>query len=245
MMKTALSIVQDFCYRANLPAPAALYGSTDTGVLQLKHCLYAACQRLRAARCFPQQKRVHTFSTVVSTAQYSLPDDYYSPLLETDWNQSEDEQLIGPVSDEEFTGLLHSGAPSTVNYTYRIFGPEIDTLVPGQIWLSPTPASIQTLSFEYITRNLFLPPAFTLADTTPHETVDADTWLCLFDYDLASLGLEAEYLKQKGGDTNPAEDAFVERIEAATNRILGARKGSFVRKWAGPRYRVASGSWSF
>lgn len=244
MMKTALSIVQDFCYRSNLPAPTALYNETDPNTLQLLHCMYEACRRLRAARCFPQQKRRYTFETVDDTAQYDLPTDYYSPLLNTFWNEEESSQMAPAQTDPQFTSLLYSGKSSTTNYAYRIFGPAIATLCPGQLWLNPTPSEAQTISFEYVTRNLFLPATFTLADYTAYETVGADTYLCLFDHDLVSIGLEAEFIKRNRGDWEPYEQEFQSRIDAAVGRVMPPIIGSFDNPSSGPSYNVKDGSWS-
>ncbi len=164
MMKSVLSIVQNFRYRTNLSAPTTLIGSTDPDVLQLVHLLNAVCEELRQAKVWAVQKKRHSFSTVSGQANYVLPQDFYSQILRTQWNQTENNPLIGPSSDAMFNCLLYGNSPSSINYTYRIFGSDTnpnsstagnDSL--SQFEVSPTPSSVQTLSFDYISRDLYKP----------------------------------------------------------------------------------------
>lgn len=158
MMKTALSIVQSVRKRLNLPAITALVGATDPDELQMIELLYAVCEELRQARCWTQLKRSYSFATVATQASYQLPADFYSPLLNTHWNATEDERLIGPVTDDDFMYLTESGSSSTQNYTFRIFGRDENTASGGgQFYVNPTPSAVQTLKFEYLTRSFLLP----------------------------------------------------------------------------------------
>ena len=158
MMKTALSIVQSVRKRLNLPAITALVGATDPDELQMIELLYAVCEELRQARCWTQLKRSYSFVTVATQATYQLPADFYSPLLNTHWNGSEDEGLIGPVMDGDYMYLLESGTSSTQNYTYRIFGRDENAASnSGQFYVNPTPSAVQTLKFEYLSRSFLLP----------------------------------------------------------------------------------------
>jgi len=158
MMKTALSIVQSVRKRLNLPAITALVGATDPDELQMIELLYAVCEELRQARCWIQLKRSHSFATVATQASYQLPADFYSPLLNTHWNATEDERLIGPATDDDFMYLTESGSSSTQNYTFRVFGRDENTASGGgQFQVNPTPSAVQTLKFEYLSRSFLLP----------------------------------------------------------------------------------------
>ena len=184
MMKTALSIIQDVCYRENQPAPTALIGETDPGTLQWLHLLYSVAEDLRQARVWPQQKRKHSFSTAADTTQYKLPADYFSPILATGWNQSQDNALMH-VSDSRFNWYLHSGASSSYYYVYRVFGWDQNTSTElGQFEVNPTPSSSQTLSYDYITRHMFLPQNWepsTAYTTSDYCNVNGNIYHCTSD----------------------------------------------------------------
>lgn len=172
MRKTALSIIQQTLYRLNQPAPSALVGITTVNVLQILEELYEICEDLRQSGIWIDQKRKHSFSTSSTVSQYLLPADYYCPLPETEWNQAENWKLIGPVSDEEFTYYLHSGHTPGLNYYFRLFNWDQNRAsTQGQIELTPTPTSTQTLSFEYATRHLFLPKDYALSQTYTLNTL--------------------------------------------------------------------------
>lgn len=292
MMGTGLSIVQGVCYRMNLSAPSSLVGSTDPNALQWLHCLYDVARDLRQFGIWPQQKRTHTFTTVSSQASYQLPRDFYAFLLGTHWDQTNDIELRGPVSDEDWNMRVYGVSVSTGDYAYRIFGGDEHPGVTdsGQFWLNPTPDSTDTISFDYVSRNVFWPTiwlastAFAAAshcsasgyiyytaaggttgatkpshtsgtqsdggvswvfDDAPYETMLADTDYCVFDDDLVQLGLEAKYLKQKGGNYQPVEMEYRNRMNQAVARMRGVERGSFADVAKGPRYRTQEGSWTF
>lgn len=157
MMKTALSIIQKVMYRSNLPAPASIYNSTDPGTLQLYELLINTLEELRQAKCFSVSKRKYSFSTSSGRSQYQLPPDFYSPIMETLYNQSEYGKLF-LISDARMGEALYGSASSSVNYVARFFGFDENTATGrGQFEINPTPSSTQTLGMEYISRNLFLP----------------------------------------------------------------------------------------
>lgn len=159
MKKTALSIIQDVMYLVNLSnVPTAIVGETDPNTLQLRQVLYKVCQDLRQVGAWTEQKRKHTFDTSDGVSTYPLPTDYYSPLTNTHYNDSEADILIGPISDAEFAYYLKSSHTPAHNYYYRLFGWDNNSAsAGGQFEITPTPGSAQTLSLEYMTRHLFLP----------------------------------------------------------------------------------------
>lgn len=290
MMKTALSIIQGFRYRAGLSAPTTLESVTDPDELQLLYLLYAVCEELRAARCWAQQKKTCSFDTEEDRRLYPFPADYYSALPGTHYNQDESNLLIGPVSDAEMNFKLYGEASSSTNYTFRIFGADQRSgTAGGQIEVDPTPSSAQTLSFDYLTRNLFMPAYWTAetayttnatvtangniyvclengtSDVTapsgtsssiddgtttwaytdaPKETVTDDTDLCLFDYDIVTLGLRAKWYEENAGAFELPKAEFEAKIANAKARMASPSVGSFCGGSIGPRYRTPYKSWS-
>lgn len=165
-MTTALSLIQSACYEIGIPAPTTIYASTDPVNLQLLRFLYAEAQLLRRMRIFPQQKKRYSFSTTNGRAAYPLPEDFYSMLPNTLWDQSQDLPLYGPVGDSEWNARLYRYTLLGPPFGYRIFGPDFNpTTAGGQFKLDPTPTSTVTLSFEYVSKNLFVPPNWVGAET--------------------------------------------------------------------------------
>jgi hypothetical protein len=182
MMLTALSIIQSVRRRLLLPVPTALVGVTDPDELQMLEIVYAVCEELRQARCWIQQKRLHSFTTVANQGSYQLPKDFYGALLGTQWNTDETNALVGPVSDSEFAYRVFGDDDSTYNFTYRLFGPdENPNSANGQFELNPTPTSAIDLSFYYLSRNLFMPKHWlpsTVYTSGTYVNANGNIYLC-------------------------------------------------------------------
>jgi len=159
-MGTALDCVKSFLYRENIPVPAGISfeSPTDPATLQLLHILYAVCEELRQAKVWPVQKRKYSFDLEASRSQYPLPQDFYSPLLMTHYDQDNVELLQGPLLDFEMGYRLY-GLDNAGFKGYRIFGPDFNPNTgKGQFEINPTDSTGgRTISFEYISKNLFLP----------------------------------------------------------------------------------------
>jgi hypothetical protein len=63
------------------------------------------------------------------------------------------------LPDLDFTARLYGGVGSSTNFEYRFFGPDSNPNTSGgQFVVYPTPTDTIDCSYEYMTRNLFLPP---------------------------------------------------------------------------------------
>ena len=163
-MATALLLIQQACYELGIPAPSSIYNTTDPGELQLKNLLYSEARNLRRLRQWPQQKRVHTFTTVDKRRNYPIPQDFYAMSGNTLWDQTRKLPLESPVNDEEWQYRQYLYTSIGPTYGIRIFGPDTDTLTQGgQFQIDQDPATERKLSFEYITKNLFYPTSWVLS----------------------------------------------------------------------------------
>lgn len=157
-MTTVLALVQEVCYRIGIQAPTALAAGTDNHSRQLRSLLYEVAEELRNTRGFPQQKKIHTFDTEASRDKYPLPVDFWSPIILTHWNDDRNRRLSGPVSDVTFTEFSRGTGAGSTELSYRIFGPDGNQYTAGgQFQVYPTPSAVEEISFEYYSRNLFLP----------------------------------------------------------------------------------------
>lgn len=181
-MLDVLTIVQDVRKAMNLSVPTALFGSTDPDERQMLTLLDEVAAELRQAKCWTQQKRKHTFTTTSGRATYPLPKDFYSFVPRSQWNTDETIRLIGPQDDDEFGAKIYGTEPSSVNFSYRIFGwDENDYTGGGQFEISPTPTSEIDLAYEYLTRNLYLPKWWTPSQlyTAPdYVSVSGNVYVC-------------------------------------------------------------------
>ena len=248
MMKTALSIIQTTMYRMNESAPTSLVTSVNKDTRQLLHLLYEVCELIRAQKCWDVQKRKHTITisssdVTAERTQYPLPQDFYAPVPETFFNDSEDLPMNGPVNDSNMAWRLYGNAPGSLNYTYRIFGMDANpSTTAGQIELNPTPSAEQTLKLEYQSRTFILPSTYSIP-TAPGETVSADTDLVVFDSDLVIQGLKSVFKRETGGDWQPDYQLFKDMMGTAGSRMKASYIGSMGSSSGRPRYRQPYRSW--
>jgi hypothetical protein len=230
-----LEIVKAACFEKNETAPSTLIGSTDPNVLQLTYLLYAVGRDLTAAKYWDQLKRTHSFPTVAAQANYTLPTDFYAPVFDTQYNQDENEALV-KASDSHFNWLQYGIASSTNEIHYRVFGRNNES----QIQLFPTPDSIQTLSFDYIS-NAWIRA---IAGSTWATTITLDTDVVAFDDDIMILGLKAKLAKERGLEFQSDMAAYHRKLEQSFARFEGAYTGSMAGKRKRQSYTVADGGWS-
>ena len=182
MMKTALFVLQQVRKRLNLSALTSIESAGDPDELQQIEILQAVSEELRQYACWPQQKRYYTFDTVSGVSSYQLPADFYTPLNSTHYNQDDSFPLIGPLSDGEFSNILYGNEGNSRNFSYRIFGADQNSAsAGGQFKVDPAPDSAVTLSFEYISRHLFLPKnwiASTAYTSGVYVNANGNIYLC-------------------------------------------------------------------
>lgn len=157
-----LEIAQAFAYETNLPAPTTLLSLTDPADLQILNLIYAVSRDLRQDRCWPQQKKSYSFTLTAARVKYPLPYDFYSALLGTQWNTTTRLPLNGPMSDAMFTERLYGVVRLNSEVAFRIFGPDLNPSTSGgQVYIDPPPGGGEVINYEYVSKNLFLPPNWT------------------------------------------------------------------------------------
>lgn len=165
MALTALEITKAACYEINAPAPASLFGSTDSYNLQLLNLFYSAGRELLSARAWPQLKRRHTIFLESQRSKYPLPVDFFAALTDTSYDANNTWQMQGPLSDSGFNLRQYGYTTSTTRKAYRVFGPDSNPNDSrGQLEIHPTPGDAeagQTITFEYISKSWIFPPNWT------------------------------------------------------------------------------------
>lgn len=99
-MSTIKQIIQDFCYRVNIPAATAYVGVSSPNEQQLLSLFKFIGDNLRNRPYqWPQLKRPYYFNTATGVANYQLPGDFYRILDASQWDVTNNWPLRGPLSD--------------------------------------------------------------------------------------------------------------------------------------------------
>lgn len=163
-MTTVLELVQDALTDIGFTAPSSLL-STNPDSVQLNSILRNQSRHLRNQRVIPTLKHKHSFVTELNRTKYPLPKDFFATIGNTHRDQTNRLELIGPLSDEQFNLWLYQFETNGAPYGYRIFGVDGNpTTDGGQFELIPAPPADLTLSYEYISKNLFTPPYFNIGE---------------------------------------------------------------------------------
>jgi hypothetical protein len=184
-----LSIVQDACRQLSLPVLASVVGNTTDSTAQL--FLRLADEEVRSLANRHNWQAITKENTFTTTAQAvqvtasAIPTDFDRMVNESIFNRTTRERVWGPLSNEEWQ-YTQANLITLVDPSYRIRG--------NTILITPTPATGQTIAYEYISKNV-------LRDNTGAEVVGgyaADTNTSALDERLHSLGLVWRYRQAKG-----------------------------------------------
>lgn len=217
-----LALLQQTAASIGIPTPSA-YNSNA----KLLQCLTDISKEMRSRRIFPQQKRTKTITLSVSDTSAALPTDFYSGLPNTQFNQTNRWQLVGPMGDDEWNYRLYGPGGNSNRVHYRVFGPNLDQYSSAKMMkLDPTISATTVISYDYITRNLFYPSGWTPSETV-YETATADTDIPMFDDDLLQEGTVYLYRERRGLDFTELKQQFYKNLEKASMRYMQQVKGSF------------------
>ena len=162
-----------------------------------------------------------TFATVAGTSQYAIPADFQRFVNDTFYNVSQFWQLNGPLLPSAWAFLNRGLAPTTYLYDFTVRGNFIN--------LQPVPSSVQTIGYDYYTKQY---------STTPGGTAQ-DNWLTDDDLprlypDLFVLGVRYRFRRYKelpyADDKQDYYDAIADHIfddtPKATTSLSGTSGGA-------------------
>lgn len=207
MASSVKDLINSAARRANLPIASSFVTTPTDSALQYLENFYEVCEDLLSRGAWSCLKKNHQFTTT-NTDEYAFPSDYWTPIIDTQWDTT-NQWKLKLVTDAGFTEELYWFGPSSTRTSFRIFGsPLADPKKP--INIDPIETGL-VFSFDYIS-NLFLVNS---TGATRKELVTADTDLCLFPEMTVKAGWKYFWLKKKGQDTSLAE-ALYERLIART-----------------------------
>lgn len=153
-----LTVVQNASVAIGLDEPSLVIGSTETQVKRLLRLLYEVGDEVIRTYDPNELIKTHTITLVASQNTYALPGDFRRAIFQTHWDNTSDTPLVGPMSAQKWESFLNATTGSTVEWYWRVYGAGTQQFV-----VYPTPATGDagtTLTFEYISTQWFLPPAW-------------------------------------------------------------------------------------
>lgn len=217
-MATLLSIIEEAVREiGHIAVPSVVVGSTDRAVLRMLFLSNREGRELMRAKTWTVLQTLHTFDTVDSTEEYSLPSDFDRLLPETEWDRTNYRPLLGPLNAEEWevlkSGLIGSGV---VGRRYRIV--RSATTTSRTIRIDPTPSSADTLAFWYISKNWCAS-----SGGTTQAAWAADTDVLLLDSDLMVLGTILRIKRAIGLEYASEADEYKQLLERTSAQDRPAR----------------------
>ena len=207
-----LTICQNATDEVGLKRPATVIGSTDTTAIRcLRYAVRVGKEMVRKDIDF--LKKEHTFSTVASQEEYTLPADFDHFVPYTHWNRTTDRRAY-PIQANEWQ-LYRSGlATVSLNERFRIRGKDRDLL------LEPIPTSAETIAYEYVSKNYCQSNG-----GTGQSAWAADTDTGVIDEEIFELGLIWRLLNRLG-QPYAEEKAEYERTLATMRAQINPQKVS-------------------
>lgn len=185
-----LTVAQAVAEEVGLPTPGSIVGSNDKTAKQLLRLINRSGKRLAKKNWAILQKE-NTFSTVATTASYSLPDDFDRLLDGTIWDRTTYWSLRGPLTPAQWqtykSGLV---ANSTIRSRFRI---KPDTRV-NKFFMDPTPSAVVSMVFEYASTDWVK----TAANDAGKAAYSLDTDVSLISEELIEMDVIWRLLERKG-----------------------------------------------
>lgn len=205
---TLLVIVQHAADRLGLTRPSTVISSPDENARILLGMAQEEGESLADRHTWQALQTEYTFSTADTVASYALPSGFDTLIKDTVFNRTSRRRMQGDLSPSQWQETQAS-LVTMVNPAFRIRG--------SLFYISPTPTAVETIAYEYVTKNWCQS-----SGGTGQSAWAADTDVGLLDEELFKLGVIWRYKAKKGFDY--AED--MNTYEIAVNKAIlkdGAR----------------------
>lgn len=206
-----LSICQDILNETKSSSiPAVIIGNNDDVAKQILQAVKNSIIELSRGYQWQELQKEYTFASVISQANYSLPNDFDRLVNDTFWNKDQHRALIGATTAEIWRILKDSA-------TLGVGDEEFYRIRNNEIVIHQTPTVAENYVFEYITKNIVKSSA-----NTPQTGFLADTDIPVIDEYIVKLDTTWRWLKNNGRayaeEKITAEKAIAERIKVNGSR---------------------------
>lgn len=211
MPRNLLELCSAVARDSKTAVPNTIISNTELEAVQLLQAARSTMKDLLIQVDWEELQKEATITTAASDADYALPSDFNRIIDETAWNVTNNDPMIGVTTAREWQYLQNSStSTSSVMDYYRIRG--------GEILIYPTPASVETLVYEYIANT----PIESSGGTAQEDWLD-DTDVPRVDDYLVELGIRWRFRKING---KPYQEDLTEYNDIARQRIMadGGRK---------------------
>lgn len=225
---TLLSICQDVADDIGVAKPSTIIGNTDETAVRLLSQAKAALLSLGRAYNWLELVTEYTFSTVASQEDYDLPSDFLHLENQTLWDRSNFERMRGPLSPQQWQEYKSSVLASTVTTwkKFRIRNVSGST----KFSIHPTPDAVESLVFEYISKNFC-----ETSGGTGRATWTNDTDVGVVDEYLLTLGAKWRMMRRLGMSYDEERLEYDEELQKAIARNGGS---SVLSLDEGPYYHL-------
>lgn len=208
-VSTAADIINDAAVelgliKADMDDP---FDSEDQNIILLCRLLKRVGRNLVRQFGWSQLTKEHNFTTDGAASSFDLPADYARMKHQSHWNRTTVEPLGGPVNSRDWQELKARTVAGALIMPFRIQG--------NRLHVYPTPATGQTIYYEYISKRWVLPVlGAPTAPTLSEPSLGTDSlW---FDEPLLLAELKLAFLKAKFFDTTAAQATRDEIFAAVT-----------------------------
>lgn len=185
---TLLQIVGDACDEMGLDRPQGIVGNQQPQVRQLFALLRRLCKDLCKQYQWQELVSAATIQTVPGQVAYDLPDDYLRMIDNTAWDGSLSWPMVGAVSSQGWQAFNSALVNVGINLRYRIRH--------GKLEITPTPSSVQSISYEYISSQ------FVISASGRASAFTSDQDDTVFDDSLLVIGLMMSFRQANGLDAS-------------------------------------------
>lgn len=212
---TAAEILNRVAAEVGIAPVQAPYASQDPFFVQLQYLLNTAGEELMQAYPWELLVRTHSITTQVGdSGEYDMPSNFGYILNQTEWDNTNNVPMGGPLSAQDWTYLKGRNLASNTLYaSFRI--------AQGKFNVFPdAPTIARDLSFEFISTDWVYDPS-----TNPvsyKKGVDQASDTPLFDKTLITRAVKVKYLEAGGFDTTKAQADYNQIFAFLTGTEKGA-----------------------
>lgn len=231
---TLLTLAQAACDIIGMPRPTSVMAGADQTARTMLSLAQREGRALARRWTWTALRKQQTFTTVAQTVQTgAVPSDFDRMVSETFWNRTDQERVVGPVTPEEWQGLVASVAlPIESAFQMRA----------GQIELYPVPTAGETYAYEYVSSQWCQS-----AGGSGQSAWAADTDTGLLDEELTTLGLVWRFKQSRGLDYAEDMTTYEEQVLQAMARDGTRRTARLAREidYGAAHYpMVPEGNWA-
>lgn len=232
---TAAQIINDAAVEEGIAEATDPFASTLPEMVRMRRLLSSAGRELVSLHQWPHLRKVCDITAALGDGRaWTLPADFLGYIDGTAWNQTQDQQILGPISAAQWQRYEASGdAPFTPSFRF-IQG--VFAVVPSS---SVTDADL--IQYEYHGKS-WVAPAGQTAPT--EDRVTAATDVVWFPSSLARIALRRAWKLSNGFDTTSIEGEYLRALDSAMSAENAAAVFSVVPVVASLLPSVPESNWT-